>query len=477
MDSIMDYLIRIFTIVGTLGIIIIIHELGHFLSAKWFDTRREEFGLGLPPRICGLKKVPSSDKSMAGKKGKTKFFWRGKVPNPKDIDTTVYSLNIIPLGGFVKITGEDGEGKMSKKEKDPKNFNNKKAWQRTIILLAGVTMNLILGVFLFMVIFWMGSPPLVEPEEANYDHEITDTAVTIVGVAEDGPGKEAGLEIGDAVVSVDDEEITSDNDFVAIVNQNAETELELELERGGDIINTTATPEEVDDFFRYVGEDEVDNEDGLEKHDIILYYLDNGKKKSFELEEELLDYFTEAEAETVELGIQRGNEVFDVETSGDTIQSEEDLGSVGILGIGVVDIDTYEYPWWKVPYYAFVEMGRFLVFLPQELYRVFSDYFAGETGVPVTGPVGIAVMTSKAVSFGLVTVLALMINITVALAVFNVLPFPALDGGRVIFILIEKLRGKPINPKFEQRANAVGLIILLCMGIWVTFHDVTRWIF
>lgn len=178
MSSLIDIFYFIGTLIVTLGAIILVHELGHFISARIFGCRVEEFGMGIPPRICGIKKVPSFPKATEDKpglrvKGKKKaaasaattaktvavekapvskkwqFFWGNKEPNKKDRDSTIYSLNYIPLGGFCKITGA-GEGDsidVIKDRKDPKNFNSKPAWQRTIILLAGVTMNLSLRLF------------------------------------------------------------------------------------------------------------------------------------------------------------------------------------------------------------------------------------------------------------------------------------------------------------------------------------------
>ena len=175
-----------------LGVLVLAHELGHFITAKRNGVGAEEFGFGFPPRLIGTYK---------DKKGKRRWVFGNKEIEEeiKDREETIYSFNLLPIGGFVKITGEDG-AKDTKDKKDTKNFANKSIWVRFKILVAGVIMNMILAVILFSFAFWMGLPEILD--DNNTDSSIP---VTITLVASGTPAEQAGIQAGDKIMYIVDQ--------------------------------------------------------------------------------------------------------------------------------------------------------------------------------------------------------------------------------------------------------------------------------
>ena len=201
-----------------LGVLVLVHELGHFLTAKKLGVAAEEFGFGFPPRIVGFYK---------GADGKRKWIWGNKeieeeIRNRKE---TVYSLNWIPLGGFVKIKGEDGEEAAA-----PDSFASQKIWKRFLILSAGVLMNFVLAIVLFFGAFYLGVPEVVDESSTEPGGR-----VQIVQVAAQSPAEEAGIRMGDEVLALVlsqekiEEKIESVEGFQQIIQSNAGKEIVLKL--------------------------------------------------------------------------------------------------------------------------------------------------------------------------------------------------------------------------------------------------------
>ena len=165
-----------------LGILVFVHEMGHFLVAKKTGTKAEEFGFGYPPRLFGWKL----------QNNKRKFFWGNKAVESED---TIYSVNLWPLGGFVKIKGEDGDGRQ-----DEDSFGSKSARKRIAILIAGVTMNVLFAMILLMINFGIGIPTALDDSvDSQYAKE---PIIQVAAVAKNSPAEEAGIKIGDEVLSI-----------------------------------------------------------------------------------------------------------------------------------------------------------------------------------------------------------------------------------------------------------------------------------
>ena len=329
-----------------LSILILVHELGHFLTAKKFGLLVEEFGFGLPPRIWGKK-----------------------------IGETIYSINALPFGGFVKIYGEDGAAAITE-EKNGRSFISLKAWQKAVILIAGVFFNFLLGWIVLSIVFSMGMP----------------SAVIVTDVLKDTPAAKAGLIQGDVIKG-----FSTIEELIDFINDNRGKEISLEAERNGEVLKISATPRiNPPEGQGALGIGLADA--GLPKQNIFLSFWD-GLKASISL----------------------------------------------IITIFIVIID------------------------------LISKIFIGQASLEtVTGPIGIAKVTAQASSLGLVYLLQLLALISLNLTVINIFPFPALDGGRLLFLAIEKIKGSPLNPKFEKWANMAGFALLILLMIAITIKDIIK---
>lgn len=344
-----------------LAVLVLVHELGHFLTARWFGIDVEEFGFGFPPRIFGIKK--------------------GK---------TLYSLNWIPLGGFVKIKGEDDP-----EAHGPGTFAHKPAWARAIVIGAGVFMNLVLASLLFAIGLTIGMPQAVDSLPANA--RVRDRQVQIIEVLKGTPAEQAGFMAGDTIVSINDQAFTKVEDVQTIVNI-AESSVSVEIRRGKETFTRVLTP--------------------------VL---------------------------------------------------EPSLGK-RVMGVGLVEAATVSYPW----YIAIGKGVQATGFYLKEISLSFADLFKGlfvgqKSDVEFSGPVGIAVLTGRAARLGFTYLLQFAALLSINLAVINVLPIPALDGGRLLFIIIEKIRGRSVRPIVEAVIHRIAFFLLLGLIVIVTAKDLARY--
>ncbi len=362
--------ILIFLIV--LSLLVFVHELGHFVVAKRSGMKVHEFGFGFPPRLFGIQKV----------NGKWKIVGR-KDP---ESDETVYSINAIPLGGFVKIMGEDNDT-----EGDERSFVNKPFWPRFFTLSAGVIMNFILAGLLLSIGFMSGLPVAV-----NSTDEIPDGAtfanrsVAILDVQEDSVAQQAGIQPSDIVISID------------------------------------------------------------------------GQK--FESVESLQQYIRENRGQEIELNLQRVNETQTVKA---TVPSEEGA----VLGIGLALYGKLQFSPLPAIGQGFATAWQQLTNIATGLYNLIS---AGDGLESLGGPVKIAQLTGQVADLGIIPLLQFAAFLSLNLALLNALPFPALDGGRILFLIIEKIRGKRNNAKIEQYANAIGFMLLIGLMLVITARDVSQ---
>ncbi|HZJ41978.1 MAG TPA: RIP metalloprotease RseP [Patescibacteria group bacterium] len=373
-----------------LSVLVFVHELGHFYTARKLGVRADEFGLGFPPRALGFYK------NKAGKwikvSGKKSYEELEKSEDENKIPakgSTIYSLNWLPLGGFVKIKGENGEG-----ENDEDSFASKKVWKRAVILSAGVIMNVILAWFLFSVGYMIGLPQ--STAELGRNAKISEARVAIVEVVADSPASVAGLEAGDFIVRVDGQEVALETDVQRLIQENQKKEVELLLSNGNDERTVTVYPKE----------------------------------------------------------------------------SEEGHATIGV---GIMAAGTVSYPFFS----SIVEGLKLTGWMLKEIFVAFggliSNLFSGESvGAEFAGPIGIANITGQAARLGFVYLLQFTALLSLNLAVINILPFPALDGGRILFLFIEKLKGKPIRRDVEAIAHNIGFILLIALVIFITYKDIIK---
>lgn len=362
-----------------LGLLVFVHELGHFFTAKKSGVSVEEFGFGLPPRIFGIYKDSQSKK------------WKKVGIKSHIAPTTIYSLNWIPLGGFVKIKGEQGEN-----ANDPDSFGNKPIGKRILIISAGVIMNIFLSAFLFFVGYTIGMPQEIDDSIGKFA-KISNEQIIISGVFEKTPAQEAGVKPGDAIIDIDGQKFNNIENIQKHIKEKSGEEMNLHINRDG-----------VETFIKVTPK--------------IL----------------------------------------------DTIESP-------VIGVDLTHIGVVAYPWYIAIWEGIKTTGFFL----KEIVVAFFDLIknlivAQRVSVDLSGPVGIAVMTGEVTRLGFIYILQFAALLSLNLAVINFMPFPALDGGRALFLVIEKLRGKPVNPKVESLIHSIGLYALLILVVIVTYKDVIR---
>ncbi len=356
----------IFIVIVSLSVLIIAHELGHFAAAKLFNVKVEEFGFGYPPRLYGRK-----------------------------FGETMYSINLLPLGGFVHISGEDEEaehGAAIERGETPavdkrRSFKNQALWKRVVILSAGVFMNIMAGWIVFSAVFMIGSP----------------SHLIISEVAPNSPAAEAGIQANDIIVgarvgkSIFSEPI-SNSEFIAAVKKVAGTEISMDIMRG----DKTQTIKVLSRARPPAGQGAM----GV-----------------------ALD----------EIGIERASF----------------FTAIGRGFIASMDV------FWQTA---------------KGFYTVIKGVFSAPSGAleGVAGPVGIFSIAAQTGKLGFVYLFQLVALISLNLAALNFFPFPALDGGRILFLVIEKIKGSPVPRTFEQITNAVGFAALMILMIIVTIHDITK---
>ncbi|MBI4433611.1 site-2 protease family protein [Candidatus Uhrbacteria bacterium] len=372
-------LISVLAFVLVLSLLVFVHEAGHFFAARRAGMGVEEFGFGFPPRLVGVQRV----------RGR----WRWVVGNRDHAPTgqsTIYSLNAVPLGGFVRITGEDGGG-----AENPRSFSAKSYTRRALVLVAGVGMNVLLSIVLFTIVFAIGAPQVLDgipPGTVVRDHR-----VAIAGVLAESPAARAGVQPGDVVT--------------AIGNQSVTTAAALQ------------------EYVRAHG------------------------------------------GESVELHILRGTQAQVI------VVQPEVLPGTGKTGVGVQLVETgiVRYPVHR----AVVEGVRMTGYVFQEIIRSFAGLFQGlirdrTVSVDVTGPVGIAVLTGQVVQLGFIHLLQFAGVLSANLALLNVVPFPALDGGRLALLLLEAIRRKSLRQTVERAIHTAGFLVLLVLIMLVTYRDLRQ---
>lgn len=375
-------MLTIIVFILILGVLIFVHEMGHFLVAIRNGIKADEFGFGFPPRIFGLVKDEKS--------GKYKFILGSKDIKSKN---TVYSLNWIPLGGFVKIKGESGEGKS---ESD--SFAGKSAWIRTKVLAAGVIMNFFLAWVLLSITLMIGAPQAIDDSE-----NIKDAKVQISQVVPGAPAEEMGLKMGDEIYAAGAigqkvwSEIKTTEAVQVLADKNKGKEIILKIKRGQETLELKGTPR--------------------------MEYPENQ----------------------------------------------------GPLGISLSRTAIISYPWYESIWMGLAAVFNLTLAIFAAIFGIFKSLFLGG-GVPVdvAGPVGIAILTKQVTALGLVYVLQFTAILSINLGIINGLPFPALDGGRILFILIEKIKGSRVSQKAEQITHTVGFFLLIALMVLVTFRDFVR---
>ena len=382
--------LTIIIFIAVLSVLVFAHELGHFVTARRLGVRADEFGFGFPPRAIGFYK---------NREGKWRRVTGGRTyqslensKNSKNIpapNSTIYSINWLPIGGFVKIKGENDNG-----DNEPDSFASKKIWERTLILSAGVLMNVVLAWFLLSIGYMIGLPQ--STADVGPRARVSEARVAIIDVLPESPAEKAGVKAGDFVLSVDGNLVALEKDMQDLVAAKEGGEVSLLISRNG--------------------------------------------------EEETLN-----------------------------VQPELTEDGRAIIGVGIMAAGTVSYP--LIP--AFIEGAQTTGWLLKEIVLafigLFKNLFSGQSvSEEFAGPVGIANITGQAARLGFAYLLQFTALLSLNLAIINILPFPALDGGRILFLLVEKIKGKPVRRDIEAVAHNLGFILLIALIIFITYKDIIK---
>jgi regulator of sigma E protease len=375
-----------------LGLLVFVHELGHFATAKWFGIKVTEFGFGFPPRIYGVR-----------------------------FGETVYSINWIPLGGFVRMTGEEDPT-------EPGSFAGKAVGVRCVVLAAGAFMNLMLPVVIFSILFML-------------PHDEFVGAVTIGAVSPGSPAEEAGLRAGDTILAVNEERTNNHLDLIQTILARLGKETELTVRRGPAIAGMGFSPETMT----------------IDKIRVVPRL--NPPSQT------VVETVTDPATEISLTDARRARPSLEL---GDKLQQ----GSIGvsIFTANPRPVRT-SYPVWEA-----VPMAVERIWNTLRIFKnVMERWFAGGPEPGLTGPVGIAQVTGEVAGVGVSPLFELVAFLSINLAIINMLPIPALDGGRFLFVVIEWVRrGKRISPKREGLVHLVGFAAVIALILVMSYRDVVR---
>jgi len=330
-------LLTIISFIFVFGLIVMSHEMGHYMTARLNDVKIIEFSLGMGPAVYTREK-----------------------------GETIFSVRALPIGGYVKMEGEDGISD------DPRSFVNKKPIQRLVILAAGAIMNFVLAyVLLVIIMLGLGFP-----------------STTIDEVIADYPAVEAGLASGDKIIGID-----------------------------GEVIKTW---------------------------------------------EEVIQKISESEGQPLNIIVERNNRK--IETVLKPVLSEDD----GTYKIGITSSLK------KQPTKAFTYAGKQFTTFFTDIFKFFIQLGQNKVEGEIIGPVGMVNVIGQASKVGFLNLLYLAAYISVNLGIVNLLPFPALDGGRIVFVIIEMIKGSPVDREKEGYIHFVGIAILMALMVFLVFRDISH---
>lgn len=388
-------MLTVLLFIAILCLLVIVHEFGHFITARLSGMRVYEFGMGFPPRLFGVYRDPHTKKFVwvwGKKKARSSLSSvLGGEPAESEFPATLYSLNSLPLGGFCQIKGENGAD-----EDAGDSFGSQKAWKRLIVLLAGVGMNMLLAAGLFAAGFMIGLPTDLS-QGADEDAIVVEQPTVVAEqVLKDSPAAAAGMAFGDKILWLDGEPVRSASAMQAYVRSRGEAPIRIGVSRNGASMTFEVTPKK--------------------------------------------------------------------------LNPGDDAPKIGVI---LADAGIVRYPWHIALWKGFVAAWYALINTFIGFYFLLKGLILGQgMAFEVAGPVGIAVVVGESARMGLNYLLNVTAMISVSLAAVNILPIPALDGGRALFVILEKALGRRIPIRYEQVAHTIGFVLLLIMILLVTFRDI-----
>ncbi len=357
-------ILTIIVFILILGLLIIAHEFGHFIVAKLSGIKVEEFAFGFPPTI-----------------------WKKKKGD------TVYKINALPLGGYVKMLGED------ESVEKPRSYSIQPPLKKVAVVVAGVVMNMILAWFLLAIGFSVGMAPILSSAQ-SVGGTVIKTSVIVADVKADSPAAKIGLRAEDQINYIADQ---------------------------------------------------------------------TGQKVSIGQGTDLTAFTTNHKGQRITVGFTRGGQ----EMTATTVLSSDQTQP---LGVAAVDNSIVRVPVYRAPWVALVETGKIFKLTFDFIGGLLRNIFVkGQVSQDVGGPVAIYMYTGIAVKLGVMAVLQFVAILSVNLALINILPLPALDGGKILFIILRRIMGRYfIKEHIENYIHLVGFILLIALLVLITFKDISK---
>jgi regulator of sigma E protease len=427
----MHWLTDLPAFVFALGVIIFVHELGHLLVAKLFDTRVETFSLGFGRRLWGFR--------------------RGE---------TDYRVSLVPLGGYVKLMGEDGES-----TGDPREFLAKPRWQRILVFLAGPTMNILLAIALIAIVFMVG----IEVPDLQ-------KIPPVLGWVEAGSSAEkAGLLPGDRILEVDGKPVERWQDVGFATMTSPEKALRLAVERGRQRLNVEVVPQKVP---RY----EFGDTAGM--FPVVLPRVSQilpgspAESSGLRIGDEIrtidgrmvtdsgafVEYISARAGQPVQLEVMRNAALRTL-----TVTPRDEAGK-GKIGVSLGVYQRYG------PARAVIESVKYNWYVTQQTFAVLGKIVRREMAAKsaFSGPLEIANLSGAAARAGFKNLIYLMGFISISIAILNLLPLPILDGGNIFILLLESVIRRDLSLAIKERINQVGFVLLMALMAMVLYFDVVK---
>ncbi|MDQ6962197.1 MAG: RIP metalloprotease RseP [Mariprofundaceae bacterium] len=442
----MEGLYTLFTFILAIAILVAVHEYGHFIVARKLGIRVEKFSIGFGPAL---------------------FSWRSK---DQEVE---YIIAAIPLGGYVKMLGEQGQDDQTLSESErARAYDVQAVWKRAAVAIAGPAYNFFFAIFIFMCIAWLGQQVLAP----------------IVGkVMPSSTAEQIGLMTEDKVVAINDRHIYSWRTFEETLKQHVGQTIQLHIERDGSLIefNVLLGSPEKDPlltnvardvfgvslgkqvYLNSIQEDSVAQKSGLHKGDLILFV--NGKTidDNISFIQEIRTNVNQATT----LSLQRDGNMLSI-----AIIPQADDNGMGRIGVSLQEKVTHppiqhQFNFIDGLQYGFTRTWEMTVLTTEVLSKMVSSTISTDN---LGGPIAIAQLARRSADMGLIPFLIFLAMISINLGVLNLLPVPILDGGHLVFLSLEAIRGKPLEQKIMEFSQVVGMMLIMALMFFAFYNDLLR---
>jgi regulator of sigma E protease len=434
------FVTNILAVVVVLGIMILIHELGHFLAAKYFGIRVHVFSFGFGPRLFGFEK-----------------------------GGTDYRVSALPLGGYVKMAGENPGDEVSG---SPDEFMSKPRWQRFIVAIMGPAMNIVLAIVLLTGLYMV-----------RYQKPAYEEGPAIIGwIENDAPAASAGLQPGDRITRVGDRQNPQWEDLELMIASSPDQELDVTVERNGEVITRTLKP-------TAEGRARLGNagwypampaklqtlqpglpaqQAGLQAGDEIVY-IDGSPIRFWPRISEIVQ---NKQGKEMEVRFLRGGQLMTTPLKPVFTAAEGDPTKKWRIGVAFQnDVITKQLGFGAALTESLATNKRFALLIFELVGKIAQQKVSPRT---LEGPIGIARLSGQAARQGLGDLISLMAAISLNLGVFNLFPIPVLDGGLLLLILIESLMRRDLSLRMKERVTQAGFVALMLLAVFVIYNDIVK---